>query len=119
MFKNATRNQSRRGVTKSRAGRSLGKKKKRRAGPPKQVLELVAAKENRKPVKVKVMGFNSGGLVMHYKGVRVFCPISQVGSRRMTPPGEFKGETWEVLVLSANKSSVVVSRELAERRTNR
>lgn len=119
MFKNAAKNQARRTTKRSRLGRSLGKRKKKgkkSAGPAEEVAQLVEAQRRRCLVKVTVLGFNTGGLVMRFKSVRVFCPISHVGMRAMTPPGEFKGETWDVLVLSASAANVVVSRRLAEER---
>jgi small subunit ribosomal protein S1 len=94
-----------------RLGRSLGKQHLG-AG---NVAALETAKESGLPVEGKVTGVNKGGLDVDFGGVRAFCPMSQVDSRRVDDPSHLVGQVLKFAVtdVSNGGKNVVVSRRAA------
>src|SRR5581483_8291920 len=71
-----------------RLGRSLGK--------PGDATQIQHAFETGIPVEGKVTGVNKGGIEVDLgRGLRGFCPMSQIASTRTTDAKELIGETFQ------------------------
>lgn len=82
--------------------------------------EVVAAKDEGRPIGGRVTGSVKGGLVVDL-GVRAFLPTSLVGEPPGSDPAALVGEQVEVLVVEADRDRdrVVVSRKELVRRERR
>jgi len=88
-----------------RLGRSLGK--------PGDATQIQHAFETGIPVEGKVTGVNKGGIEVDLgRGLRGFCPMSQIASTRTTDAKELIGETFQFLVTEIKDGgrSIVLSR---------
>ncbi len=77
---------------------------------------------NQRPITVKVKEVIKGGLIAHYKGIRVFIPLSQVSMERVEDPNTLVGTNLQVLVTEVQeekKSMVASGRLLQEREANK
>jgi len=92
----------RRGIV--RLGKSLGR--------PGNIGMVEQAKSSGVAVEGKVTGVNKGGLDVDLGGVRAFCPISQIDSRRTEDASGFVGQSLQFLVTDVKDGgrNVVVSR---------
>jgi small subunit ribosomal protein S1 len=78
------------------------------------VSQLMTAKDAGLPVEGKVMGVNKGGLEVDLgRGVRGFCPMSQISNRFVQDTKEYIGQSWSFLVteIKDGGKSIVLSRK--------
>ena len=87
-----------------RLGKSMGR--------PGSAGAVEMAKQSGTPVEGKVISVNKGGFDVDLGGVRAFCPISQIDTRRTEDPAPFLGQSFEFLVTDFKEGgrNVVVSR---------
>jgi small subunit ribosomal protein S1 len=80
--------------------------------------DLLSAKESGLPIEGKVTGANKGGLEVDLgKGLRGFCPMSQIALRPVGDAKEFIGQTMNFAVMEVKdggKSIVLSRRSLLE-----
>ena len=77
---------------------------------------------DQRPITVKIKEVIKGGLIAHYKGVRCFIPLSQVGTERIEDPATLVGTNLQVLITEVQeekKSMVASGRLLQEREQNK
>jgi small subunit ribosomal protein S1 len=78
------------------------------------ITQLQIAKEGNLPVEGKVTGVNKGGLEIDLgRGLRGFCPMSQISNRFVQDTKEFVGQSWSFLVseIKDGGKSIVLSRK--------
>ncbi len=72
---------------------------------------LRQAYQNDIPIKGKVTGFNTGGLVVNVGGLRGFCPMSQIDTGYCHDPASYAGQTLTFKIVELRgRNNVVVSR---------
>lgn len=74
--------------------------------------ELIAAMNSELPVQGKVLAVNKGGFDVEVMGRKAFCPISQIDTRYVVKPEEYRGQvfTFVITQVSEGGRNVVVSR---------
>lgn len=78
------------------------------------VSQLLMAKESGLPVEGKVTGVNKGGLEVDLgRGVRGFCPMSQISNRFVQDTKEYIGQSWSFLIseFKDGGKNIVLSRK--------
>jgi small subunit ribosomal protein S1 len=68
--------------------------------------------KNSERFDAKVKKATRGGLVLDYKGIEVFMPMSHIDTKRVENAQEFVGQTMTVKVLEQDERRTVVSRRL-------
>lgn len=84
--------------------------------------ETTGLVNDQRPITVKIKETVKGGLIAHYKGVRCFIPLSQVGTTRIEDPETLVGKSLQVLITEVQedkKSMVASGRLLQERETSK
>jgi small subunit ribosomal protein S1 len=84
--------------------------------------ETAGLVNDQRPITVKIKETVKGGLIAHYKGVRCFIPLSQVGTTRIEDPETLVGQSLQVLITEVQedkKSMVASGRLLQERETSK
>lgn len=73
---------------------------------------------DQRPITVRIKEVIKGGLIAHYKGIRVFIPLSQVSVARVEEPEKLVGTNLQVLIteVQEEKKSMVASGRLLEER---
>jgi small subunit ribosomal protein S1 len=80
--------------------------------------ETAGLVSDQRPITVKIKEVVKGGLIAHYKGVRCFIPLSQMGTTRVEDPETLVGTTLQVLIteIQEDKKSMVASGRLLQER---
>lgn len=80
--------------------------------------ETAGLVSDQRPISVKIKEVVKGGLIAHYKGVRCFIPLSQMGTTRVEDPETLVGTTLQVLIteIQEDKKSMVASGRLLQER---
>jgi small subunit ribosomal protein S1 len=76
--------------------------------------QLIIAMEAGLPIEGKVTGVNKGGLEIDLgRGLRGFCPMSQISNRFVQDANEFIGQAWNFLVTEVKDGgkNIVLSRK--------
>lgn len=77
---------------------------KKRLDTVKAWEEVENARENETPVEGYVTEDNKGGVVVNYKGIRVFVPASQTGLPRETPMSELLKQKVRLVITEVNRA---------------
>lgn len=80
--------------------------------------ETAGLVNDQRPITVKIKETVKGGLIAHYKGLRCFIPLSQVGVERIEDPETMVGKSLQVLIteIQEDKKSMVASGRLLQNR---
>lgn len=80
--------------------------------------ETAGLVNDQRPITVKIKETVKGGLIAHYKGLRCFIPLSQVGVERIEDPETMIGKSLQVLIteIQEDKKSMVASGRLLQTR---
>jgi predicted RNA-binding protein with RPS1 domain len=75
---------------------------------------MLEAAESKLPVEGKVVGTNKGGLVVSTKGLRAFCPFSQIDRHFVEDAKAYLGKKFSFRVISADRKgrNVILSRRV-------
>lgn len=65
--------------------------------------ELQNLYEEKKSFKAEIKGKNSKGLIVSYKGVRIFVPVSHISSKFTKSIEDYKDDTIEIVLLEYSK----------------
>lgn len=80
--------------------------------------ETAGLVNDQRPITVKIKETVKGGLIAHYKGLRCFIPLSQVGVERIEDPETMIGKSLQVLIteIQEDKKNMVASGRLLQNR---